>query len=219
MKQLCYVMIVATCYACTPGQADTQADVQALDSVIVETDTVAIDSAELQAEMDEEGHDEDVTEIDPDQITGTLSADGEYTITNQGIYPSDPFGFSLDTTAVRELLPDATFKYTEYPGGKDEYGGEYSGFTYFEVFSDKTTLSFYSYSGKHHADIYTPDLMMSRQIHVGMTKETFIENMALNGTDPNNAKVFTISDDYGSVSFHFDGDILQRIYVYYEEGD
>jgi hypothetical protein len=218
MKHLCYVLVVATCYACTTGQADTKASDLALDSLAAATDpeTIALDSLNQtgSAAIDADGADA--------EGTGSLAADGVYTITNNSLSVGDPFDFSLDTTTIRDLLGIVTFTTTEYPAGKDDYGGEYSAFTYYEAFSDKTTLSFYSYSGKHHADIYHPNLIIKNNIFVGITRQEFIDRMSLEGNGPYEAKVFTINDDYGSMSFYFDGDdkdALNRIYVYYEEGD
>lgn len=214
MKALYCLSIAWVAFACAPATRETQA----IDSAAVELDTVYLDSAGMsQEELEESSHDEGVAELDTNISTGTLSDDGEYTMTLQGSYVVDPFGFSLDTATIRELLPNAVIKYTETPAGKDDEG-EWTAYTYYEIESGKNKLSFYSYTGKHYAVIYTPVLVMKHEVVVGMTKADFIDKMTLTGDDPWKANVFTINDDYGSTSFYFEGDTLEHIYVSYEEG-
>src|ERR1041385_1835078 len=99
----------------------------------------------------------------------------EYVLENQFRYISSPFDFNLDSATVMELLGPGTLITSQYtPPGEDQYGGAYEGFYYYDVMAGDTKLSFYSYSGKHHADINTPSLPLKNGVKIGMTKTDFL---------------------------------------------
>jgi hypothetical protein len=149
--------------------------------------------------------------------TAAEKVGNEYIIQDGYSYIVDPFAFSLDSAAIKEILgEDAIITVVETPGGEDE-DGTYSAYSYYEVTSPDAKMSFYSYSGKHYADVTTSKIPFRNGVAVGMLKSDFITAMNL-PKEASKANTFTINDDYGSMSFDFDEEKLSRIYVNYEEG-
>jgi len=207
MKKILCAIIIGTACACAPAQKETASN----DTTAVELDTTF---AGDEAVEDTEMYDADPGEVKAD---GRWNGD-EYEIFNTEDYIVHPFNFSLDSATVQELLgEEAVITSRTTPAGEDDMG-TYQGYTFYEVKAGETEMSFYSYSGKHYADVYTPKLVFSDGVVVGMTKAKFIETMGL-AEDTSEAKKFTINDDYGQMMFIFDGDRLANIYVSYEEGD
>ena len=205
-------MIIGVAFGCAPAQTETASH----DSTTVTTNSVAISD-------NEDVEDASMYDADPGEVqdtsgeVGVLTGD-EYEILHQSGLVSDPFDFSLDSAYLQEVLgEDAIITSSITPPGEDEEG-TYDGYSFYEVSAGKTQMSFYSYSGKHYADIYTPALSVANGVAVGMTKQDFVDKMGL-GEDAIKARKFTINDDYGSMSFFFADDKLTNIYVSYEEGD
>jgi hypothetical protein len=207
--------MIGALYACAPAQRETAST----DTTAVESDTVAIaDNAENNSEVIE---DADMYDADPGEVSetedGRLVGD-TYEMFGQSYLIQNPFSFSLDSTSLMNLLgEDTEITSQSTPAGEDELG-PYDGYTYYTVRSGETELNFYTYSGKHYGDIYTPLLEITYGIKVGMTKEEFLGSFSF----PDEAKKatrYTINDDYGTMSFFFEDEKLVRIYVNYEEGD
>ena len=212
MKKILCAMIIGATYACAPTQSETTSN----DTTAVELDTATIADNE-PAEGDEPVEDAEMYDADPGEVNGRWNGD-EYEIFNTGGYITNPFSFTLDSATVQQLLgEEAVITSRSTPAGQDDMGA-YDGYTFYEVKAGKTEMSFYSYSGKHYADVYTPKLEFNNGVVVGMTKAKFIEAMGLS-QDTMEAKKFTINDDYGQMMFIFDGDLLANVYVSYEEGD
>lgn len=214
MKILLAVICAASLCACSPTTTESASTA---DTTVAELDTTTFAETDDAPPEDASMYDADPGDKAP---TGKLDGDN-YSIFAQSsmVSVSSPFDFSLDSASLMDLLGEETrIEATIAPPGEDEMG-PYDGYTYYELKSGKTTLTFYSYSGKHTADIYTDKLTVGGGIAVGMSLDEFIEKMFLD-EEAKNARSFTINDDYGSMSFYFDTeDKLININVYYEEGD
>jgi hypothetical protein len=194
----CLLIIVAT--ACTTGQKETTSDADST------TQVIEADSAERFFASERN-----------DTTSGSM-INGEYVLANQYSYISDPFDFSLDSATVAKLLgPDVEFTSHYSPAGEDEEGS-WSEYTFYEVQAGDDKMSFYTYSGKHYADINTPAVPFKNGVKVGMTKTDFLLAMGIDDQIARDADTFTINDDYGSMSFYFSSDTLRNVYVSYEEG-
>lgn len=208
MNKPLLVLAVAFIAACSSPKSET-----AVDSTNVAPDTVSLQASVETGTSEETSSSESQSEEAVE--TGRLNDSGEYMIANQPSYITDPFAFALDSATIMDLLgEETTIESTQAPGGDD-----YEAYSFYRVKNGKTSLSFYSYSGKHFADIDTPLLPMRYDIVIGMAKAEFLEKMDLSGADAEGADVFTIDDDYGSLSFYFGEGKLVRVYVSYEEGD
>jgi hypothetical protein len=138
-----------------------------------------------------------------------------YTIANDYSFVSSPYDFDLSATTIESMLgPEAKTSVEEFEGGED-----YDAYSITTITFKDSKISFYSFAGKHFADIYTDLLPFRNGIKVGMTKQDFIKAMALEGEDALKATTYEMLDDYGSMKFSFRDDKLYNIYVSYEEGD
>jgi hypothetical protein len=196
--------------ACSTSQTETTAN----DSTALQLDTT-----ELQFQNNDDTTDAPAPESVDGSLQGSLDENGAYVIEGTYGYVSDPFGFSLDVESLQEILGEKMFvKRTDTEGGEDEDGQRYEGYTYYEVSYGETELSFYSYTGKHHASIVTPLLVMKNDIRIGTRRADFLENMSINDSSALGAKSFLLNDDYGSLRFTFEADTVSLIRVFYEEG-
>ncbi|MEJ0030724.1 MAG: hypothetical protein WDO15_10300 [Bacteroidota bacterium] len=200
-------LLIIVAIACTPAQTETTtADSTAAGFTADGTQVIEADSAERF-----------FTSERNDTTSGSM-VNGEYVLANQYSYISDPFDFSLDSATVAELLgPDVEITSQYSPGGKDDEGS-WSEYTFYEVKAGVNKMSFYTYSGKHYADVYTSALRFRNGVIVGMTKADFLSAMSIDDQVARDADTFTINDDYGSMSFYFTSDTLKNVYVNYEEG-
>jgi hypothetical protein len=138
-----------------------------------------------------------------------------YTISNEYSFVSSPYDFDLNSATIESMLgAQAKTSVEEVEGGDD-----YDAYSISTVTFKDSKISFYSYPGKHSADIYTDLLPFKNGIKVGMTKQEFMKAMAIGGEDALKATVYELTDDYGYVKFSFRDDKLHNIYVTYEEGD
>jgi hypothetical protein len=211
MNKIFYVIAIGVAYGCAPSQTETTS----ADSTNVTADSVA-----LVADNDDEIiEDAGMYDADPGEVVaaGVLNGD-QYDMTDQIGFVSDPFAFYLDSATVQELLgEEAVFTSHYTPAGEDEMG-PYPGYSFYEVDAGETAMSFYSYSGKHSAKIYTPKLELKYGIKVGMTRADFLAALEL-PEEAAQATTFTFNDDYGWMGFYFVEDTLRNIRVNYEEGD
>lgn len=202
-----FVVVIASCSTQNTETASSA------DSTAAPQDTVFLSAAPTDGRVDETGD-------SPDQSDSTdVVEGGEFILTNQYSYISSPFGFSLDSASLVEILGEGveiTSVYTE--GGEYEEGGSYPGYTYYEATFENNEVKFFDYSGKHWATIYTPLLPLKNDIKVGDTKESFIEKMEITNPNAIKADTFTINDDYGWMSFYFTDGVLTSVSVSYEEG-
>jgi hypothetical protein len=170
-----------------------------------------------------------VQEINPTPTASTTSMDSVaddselleekgkfvYVSRNEFSYISDPYDFSLNSTAIEDLLgEEARTKVQEFEAGED-----YSAYTYTTIIYRDTEISFYDYSGKHTANITTPQLPLKNGIVIGMKKVDFLNAMGYIGANASKAAVYRLLDDYGQMEFSFRADTLYNVYVHYEEGD
>ena len=153
----------------------------------------------------------------PDSVSipvATAVPSTSYEIPNESNFISEPYDFPLieDSLKVR-LGPGAAAEVKEFEGGAD-----FGAYFITTVKGGESNVSFYSFSGKHSANIYTPQLPLKRGIVVGMQRADFLKVF---GIDENATATtqFTISDTYGSILFTFSGEVLYNIDVFYEEGD
>lgn len=214
MNRIVIILIAMCVWACSPSATETTAT--------TDSTTVTIDSTTLVASLDDEPVEEDASmyDADPGDTAPRGQLDGQkYEIYNQSYLVSNPFDTGLDSAALMDLLgEEAVITSTITEGGQDEMG-PYDGYTFYELKYDKTEMSFYSYSGKHNADIYTNKITVANGIAVGMKLEDFIAQMEL-PEEARQATSFIINDDYGFMGFYFDHDgNLTSISVHYEEGD
>jgi hypothetical protein len=201
------VVLIIAC-ACSSPKSESVVDSTGVAADAVAPDTVALEASASALPI----------EADAEVGSGGLNSDGEYVITSEQSYIYAPFAFLLDSAAIMEILgEDATIEANYTPSAEDDEG-RYEAYTFYRVKYGETSMSFYSYSGKHFADIKTPLLPMKYEIVVGMEKGVFLEKMSLSGEEAENADVFTINDDYGSMSFYFSEGKMTRVYVSYEEG-
>jgi len=208
LKSLAAFVVTLCVAACSTPKAETGSSADSLVATADSTDS------ELQY-VDDAPPDE----ATPDGSDTPNGGDGEYRIENQNAgLIIDPFRFTLDSATVMEMLgEEATITSIHTEGGVDAEGETYRSYAYYEVTFGSSNLRFFDYSGKHFANIYTPLIPVGDSIVVGISKELFIEKMDLE-ENAMASDVFTIVDDYGSMSFTFREGKLFYIYLYYEEG-
>jgi hypothetical protein len=201
MKSLSLLIIASLiCSNCSGPKSEASAT----DSTEVSSDSISLPS-----------EDSDVNSAPENTLTSDEEAEVIYEITTQPGFISDPFDFELSAETLKNILgPETQVMEEEFEGGED-----YSAYTYVTVSCKDNELKFYSYSGKHFADINTSRLALKKGIRIGITKTSFLDKMELNGDDASYANTFKIYDNYGEMEFRFKADTLSHIYVSYEEGD
>lgn len=144
-----------------------------------------------------------------------------FEIANQWSFISNPYDFELDTETVLNLLgEEARLKQENYEAGDDDYFGQYDAYSYYTIEGPGAEISFYSYPGKHYSTITTPVLPLKNNVRIGMSKINFINAMSIISEDRlSTVTKFTLHDDYGYMFFLFRADSLNKIHIYYEEGD
>ncbi len=201
MKNTIPLLFLGLALGCAPAQQETAS----ADSTVLAPDTTTT-SDEVDTSINEDAA---LQDADPGNV---FVIEGGYN------YISDPFEFSLDSATLQEMLgEDAVITSQSFPGGEDELG-TYGAYSYYELAATGVKMSFYSYSGKHFADVDTSSVKFRNGVVVGMSKDEFIKAMSL----PEEAlekDLFKIFDDYGQMSFTFVDNKLINVYVSYEEGD
>lgn len=167
---------------------------------------------------------EEENAIQPARVQRGIAEDSVeivFEIPNQWSFISDPYDFELDTETILNLLgEEARLTETKFEAGEDEYGGNYDAYSYYTIEGPGAEISFYSYPGNHNATITTPVLPLKNNVSIGMSKTDFINAMSIISEDSlSTVTKFTLHDDYGYMYLLFRADTLNKIHVYYEEGD
>jgi hypothetical protein len=199
-SQLCLIIVFLIFIHCSGPKPETNET----DSTQIATDSISLPS--------------DESDVNPES-ENTLTSENEteviYEITTQPGFISDPFDFELNAETLKNLLgPQTQIMEQDFEGGED-----YPAYTHITVTCADNELKFYSYSGKHFADINTSRLPLKKGIQIGISKASFLDKMELTGDDASYANTFKIYDSYGEMEFSFKADTLSHIYVSYEEGD
>jgi hypothetical protein len=200
------------CIACS-NQKEKEAS---SDTIVVKKDTTTVtkDTTIVETQVSVATPAPVIVEVEHTNSIMVEKGDTIYTSTRQDMFVSDPYDFYLDAHTIEELVGEKVkTEEKEFKGGDD-----YDAYTYTTVEFGTTSISFYSYPGKHSCRITTPLLPLKDGIKVGMKKEDFLKTFSFDDDKAPTVSIYRLYADYGYMDFTFKEGVLETVYAFYEEG-
>ncbi|MEQ6121134.1 hypothetical protein [Reichenbachiella sp. MALMAid0571] len=147
-----------------------------------------------------------------DSLNQNKSATG-YVLNNE--FSANPFTFKIDTSKVNEVLGDK-FHFNSQPYSNTHSSSDDK----FLIYTSRNdTVIFYSTAKKVHfntAILRSSTVELSKNIKVGMSKESFTKVFNIENKDAINKFVIEDEEGYSSHTFEFINDSLKSIHIYNE---